>query len=114
MRYNQLKEFFLNKGYFNNDDYPCVFIRKSLTGFCIILVYVDGLNIIGTELDINKARDHLKTEFEMKDLCKTKFCLGLQLEHIHTGFSYINRLMSKKYLRNSVWIKSTRLKLLWS
>jgi hypothetical protein len=22
---------------------------------------------------------------EMKDLCRTKFCLGLQLEHLHTG-----------------------------
>jgi hypothetical protein len=40
-------------------------------------LYVDDLNIIGTELDINEARDHLKMEFEMKDLVKTKFCLGL-------------------------------------
>jgi hypothetical protein len=37
--------------------------------FCIISVYAD----------INEARDHLKTEFEMKDLVKTKFCLGLEL-----------------------------------
>jgi hypothetical protein len=45
-------------------------------------VYVDDLNIIGTELDINEARDHPKMEFEMKDLGKTKFCLDLQLEHL--------------------------------
>jgi hypothetical protein len=77
MWYNRLNEFLLNKGYFNNDDCPCVFIRKSLTGFCIISVYVDDLNIIGTEFNINEARDHFKTEFEMKDLGKTKFCLGL-------------------------------------
>jgi hypothetical protein len=85
MWYNRLKEFLLNKCYSNNDDCPCVFIRKSSTGFCIISVYVDDLNIIGTELDINEARDHLKTEFEMKNLGKTKFCLGLQLEHLPTG-----------------------------
>jgi hypothetical protein len=71
--YNRLKEFLLNKGYSNNDDYHYVFIHESTTGFCIISVYVDDLNIIGTELDINKARDHLKMEFEMKDLGKTKF-----------------------------------------
>jgi hypothetical protein len=47
MRYNRLKEFLLNKGYSNNDDYPCVFIKKSNIGFCIISVYVDELNIIG-------------------------------------------------------------------
>jgi hypothetical protein len=40
-------------------------------------VYVDDLNIIDTELDINEARDHLKTEFEMNDLGKTKFGLCL-------------------------------------
>jgi hypothetical protein len=77
MWYNRLKEFLLNKGYSNNDDCPCVFIHKSSTRFCIILIYVDDLNIIGTELHINEARDHLKTEFEMKDLGKSKFCLCL-------------------------------------
>jgi hypothetical protein len=77
MCYNRLKKFLLNKGYSNNDDCPCVFIRKSSTEFCIISVYVDDLNIIGTELDINEARDHLKAEFEMNDLGKTKFCLDL-------------------------------------
>jgi hypothetical protein len=71
--YNRLKELLLNKVYSNNDDCPCVFIHKSSSGFCIISVYVDDLNIIGTELDINEARDHLKMEFEMNDLLKTKF-----------------------------------------
>ena len=54
-------------------------LKKSSTGFCIILVCVDDLNIIGNEPDVNEARHHLKTEFEMKDLGQTKFCLGLQL-----------------------------------
>jgi hypothetical protein len=51
MWYNRLKEFLLNKGYSSNDDFSCVFIRKSITGFCIILVYVDDLNIIGYTRD---------------------------------------------------------------
>jgi hypothetical protein len=55
MWYNRLKEFLLNKGYYNNDDCHCVFIHKSSTRFCIISVYVDDLNIIDTELDINEA-----------------------------------------------------------
>ena len=76
MWYNQLKEFHLGKGFSNNDDYPCVFIKKSLSVFCIISVYVDDLNTIGSTRDIDEARNHLKTESEMKDLGKTKFCLG--------------------------------------
>jgi hypothetical protein len=95
-----LKEFLLNKYYSNNDNCPCVFIRKSLTRFCIISVYVDDLNIIGTELNINEARNHLETEFEMKDVCKTKFSLGLQLEHLPTGIlvhqsAYVQKVLEK-------------------
>jgi hypothetical protein len=85
MWYNRLKEFLLQKGFSNNDDCPCVFIKKSSTGFCIISVYVDNLNIIGTQLDIDEAHNHLKMGFEMKYLGKTKFCLHLQLEHLPTG-----------------------------
>jgi hypothetical protein len=59
-----------------------VFIRKSSIGFCIISIYIDDLNIIGHAKDIDEARNHLKKEFEMKDLGKTKFCLGLQIEHL--------------------------------
>jgi hypothetical protein len=69
----------------NNDDCPCVFINKSDDGFCIISVYVDDLNIIRTTRDIDEAMAYLKAEFEMKNLGKTKFCLGLQLEHLPEG-----------------------------
>jgi hypothetical protein len=82
MWYNRLKEFFLNKGYSNHDDCPCVFIRKSTTEFCITLVYMDNLNIIDHIKDIDETRNYLKMEFEMKDLGKTNFFLGLQLEYL--------------------------------
>jgi hypothetical protein len=75
MWYNRLSEFLRLKGYTNNDDCPCVFIKKLSIGFCIISVYVDDINIIiGNEPDINEARHHLKTEFETKDFGQTKFC----------------------------------------
>ena len=59
MWYTRLKEFLIQKGYSNNDDCPCVFIKKSTNGFCIISVYVDDLNIIGNTQDIDEARNHL-------------------------------------------------------
>jgi hypothetical protein len=43
------------------------------------------LNIIGYTKDIDEARNHLITEFKMKDLDRTKFCLGFQLEHLQMG-----------------------------
>ena len=100
MWYNRLSEFLLSKGYSNNNDCPCVFIKKSSNGFCIISVYVDDLNIIGNATDISVARNHLMTEFEMKDLEKTKFSLGLQLEHFPSGIlvyqpAYIQKILEK-------------------
>ena len=62
-----------------------MFIKKSLNGFCVILVYVDDINIIGTCKEIEEASSCLKTEFEMKDLGKTKYYLSLQIEHLHEG-----------------------------
>ena len=43
---------------------------------------------------------YLKAEFEMKDLGKTKFCLGLQLEHLREGVfvhqsTYTKRVLEK-------------------
>jgi hypothetical protein len=67
-----------------------VFIRKSATGFCIILIYVNGLNIIGHTKDIDEAHNLLKTEFEMKDI------LVHMLEHLHMDI-LVHLLMSKKY-----------------
>ena len=100
MWFNRLSNFLLQRGYINNDDCPCVFIKKSNDGFCIISVYVDDLNIIGTTRDIEEAMAYLKAEFEMKDLGKTKFCLGLQLEHLPEGVfvhqsTYTKRVLEK-------------------
>jgi len=85
MWFNRLSNFLSKRGYTNNDDCPCVFTKKSTDGFCIISVYVDDLNIIGTTRDIEEASAYLKTEFEMKDFGKTKFYLDLQLEHLPEG-----------------------------
>ena len=100
MWFNRLSNFLLKRGYTKNDDCPYVFIKKSTYGFCIILVYVDDLSIIGTTRDIEEASAYLKTEFEMKDLGKTKFCLGLQIEHLPEGVfvhqsTYTKRVLEK-------------------
>ena len=97
---NRLSNFLLQRGYTNNDDCPCVFIKKSTDGFCIISIYVDDLSIIGNPKDIEEERNHLTTEFEMKDLGKTKYCLDLQLEHLPSGILvhqsvYIQKILEK-------------------
>jgi hypothetical protein len=53
----------------------CIHQKKFATEFCIISIYVDDLNIIDHTKDIDESHNHLKTEFEMKDLGKTKIFL---------------------------------------
>ena len=76
MWYNRLSKYLLKEGYANNPICPCIFIKKSKTGFAIIVVYVDDLNLIGTPKELIRMENYLKREFEMKDLRKTNFVLG--------------------------------------
>ena len=84
MWYNRLSEYLLKEGYANNPICPCIFIKKSEIRFAIIVVYVDDLNLIGTLEELTRTTKYLKKEIEMKDLEKTKFCLGLQIKHFPT------------------------------
>ena len=97
--YNRLSEYLLKEGYVNNPICPCVFIKKSETGFAIIAVYVDDLNFVGTPEELTKTAEYLKKEFEMKDLGKTKFCIGLQIEHFPNGVLVHQSTYIKKILK---------------
>ena len=106
MWYNRLTEYLAKNGFKNDDICPCVFIKKSASGFIIIAVYVDDLNIIGTPEEIPTIIKTLKEEFEMKDLGRTKFCLGLQIEHIKSGIfihqtTYTEKILKRFYMDNS-------------
>ena len=61
-------------------------------------MYVDDLNLVGTLEDLKKTADYLKNEFEMKDLSKTKFFFGLEIEHLPDGIlihqsTYIEKVL---------------------
>ena len=83
-----------------------MFIKKSLNGFCIISVYIDDINIIGTCNEIEETSSCLKTKFEMKDLGKTKYCLSLQIEHLLEGIFIHLSTYSKKVFERFCMDKS--------
>ena len=99
MWYKRLSTFLTNEGFKNDPISPCVFIKHSNLGFVIIAVYVDDLNLIGTRDEISKIACSLKNEFEMKDLGKTKFCLGLQIEHLKDGIFVHQSTYATKVLK---------------
>ena len=77
MWYQYLREFLLYHKFQNDQALPCIFILREKDGFVIIAIYVDDLNLVGTKDTIPRAIALLTSKFEMKDLGKTSFCLGL-------------------------------------
>ena len=63
MWYNHLSDYLINKQYMNNVICLCIFIKKTISEFVIIAVYVDDLNIIVTENEIHEVTVYLKEEF---------------------------------------------------
>ena len=111
MWYNRLSKYLLKEGYVNNVICPCVFIKRTKLGFTIIAFYVDDLNIIGTPIELYETISYLKKEFEMKDLGKTKLCLGFQVEHLSKGIfvhqsSYIEKVL-KRFIMDKAYPVST-------
>ncbi|KAL0439447.1 UNVERIFIED_CONTAM: Retrovirus-related Pol polyprotein from transposon TNT 1-94 [Sesamum latifolium] len=103
MWYNRLSEYLIKKGFCHNPISACLFIKRTELGFVIIAVYVDDLNMFGSPEEIRQAAGYLKSEFEMKDLGTTKYCLGLQFEHTKGGIfihqsNYIEKVVKRFHM----------------
>ena len=85
MWYNRLSEYLIKIRYINDPICLCVFIKQSKSRIIIVPVYVDDLNLMGTLEELQMTAECLKNEFEMKDLWKTRYCLGLQTKHKPNG-----------------------------
>ncbi|KAL0291394.1 UNVERIFIED_CONTAM: Retrovirus-related Pol polyprotein from transposon TNT 1-94 [Sesamum calycinum] len=106
MWYNLLSEYLIKKGFCHSQISPCLFIKRTESGFVIIAVYVDDLNIIRSPEKIRQAVDYLESEFEMKDLGTTKYCLDLQFEHTKGGIfihqtNYIEKVLKHFHMNNA-------------
>ena len=49
---------------------------------------MDDLNLIGTLEGLLETTNYLKKEFEMTDLGKTRYCLGLQIKYFSNGIFF--------------------------
>jgi hypothetical protein len=61
-----------------------------------------------------KAHNHLKKEFEMKDLGKINFYLGLQIEHLQTGIlvhqsGYIKKVLEKFNIDKAYLLRTSKI-----
>ncbi|RVW44711.1 Retrovirus-related Pol polyprotein from transposon RE1 [Vitis vinifera] len=80
-----------------------LFFHTSLLGIVILLVYVDGIIIIGTNCDlITKLQQLLYTTFHIKDLGQLTYFLGLEVHHRANGI-FVNQ---HKYIQDFITLAS--------
>jgi hypothetical protein len=58
MWYNRLSEYLINEEYKSNIISPYIFIKRSISSFTIITIYVDDLNIIGSPEETEKTKKY--------------------------------------------------------
>lgn len=91
--YHHLCHFLISQGFIHNPTLPCIFTLSSTTGFVILAVYVDDLNILGTPELCRHAHNILTKQFDMKFLGPTVFCLYKFIMSLMVEFYYISKLM---------------------
>ncbi|KAL0340066.1 UNVERIFIED_CONTAM: Retrovirus-related Pol polyprotein from transposon RE1 [Sesamum radiatum] len=75
----------------------CLFVRESVDGLIILLVYVDDVLIRGTsESQIVAVKQFFDSEFTIKDFGHAKYFLGLEIARLINGTS----VSQYKYIRN--------------
>ena len=62
-------------------------------------MYIDDLILVWTPKEITR-KNYLKNEFKMKDLIKTNFCFGLQIEHFSNKLLVHQLTYIKKTLKH--------------
>ena len=97
--YYHLCHYLISQGFIHNIALPCIFTYCTKTGFVILVVYVDDLNIIETPNMCKFAQDILTKTFDMKCLRPTTFCLGLQVQYTSNGIFLHQQVYVQKVLR---------------
>ena len=62
-------------------DDNCVYSKKVGNHFIYVVLYVDGMLLVGNNMDVIKeVKSHLSSKFDMKNLGATNFILGMKIK----------------------------------
>ena len=97
--YKKFDAFMTRAGFTKSKYDHCVYLmRLSNNSFVYLLLYVDDILITAKEIsEVNKLKEKLSKEFEMKDLGAAKKILGMEIQR--------NRRARKLYLSQSKYIE---------
>ena len=85
----KLHNFLIANNYQPSSVDPCIYLRRTDTGFVAIAVYVDDLAIFSSDDQLlSDTKECLMNRFKMKDLGEISRYLGLEVERTDTTFTY--------------------------
>ncbi|CAL9001424.1 unnamed protein product [Prunus brigantina] len=88
---------------------PSLFVRHSDSEVVILLLYVDDIILTGSnEKMVQLVIDELSSVFEIKDLGKLKFFLGLQVSYASNSDIFVNQSKYAKELLHKAGMHSCR------
>ena len=80
MRYQKFETYILGLGVVRSKADHCVYSKHISDHFINIVLYVDGILLIGNNEDVIKeVKSELSSIFDMKDLGATNFILGMEI-----------------------------------
>jgi len=107
--YKKFNEFMSNSRFNRCDMDHCCYVKKYTNSYVILAVYIDDMLIAGSSMEeINRLKQQLAENFEMKDLGLAKQILGMRiLRNRLEGIlkfpqkKYIHKLLDRFYLEDS-------------
>jgi Reverse transcriptase (RNA-dependent DNA polymerase) len=100
--YGQLSTALFKIGYKRSAADSSLFTLVTKRGIVVILIYVDDLVITGSDqIGINALKEHLRSEFDIKDLGKLRYFLGIEIARSHKGLFMSQRKYILDLLRET-------------
>ena len=96
--YKRIDSYFLKNGFERSENEPTLYVKRHDSGdFCIVCIYVDDMIYLGSsESLVDEFKLCMEKEFEMTDLGKLQFFLGLEVKQGEDGIFVSQR----KYARD--------------
>lgn len=90
--------FFSNLVFIEQISNHAMFVKSPSTGYVIIIVYVDDIVIVGSNVSgINETKKWLHSQLHKKDLGKLQNFLGIVMSRNKHGLLLVNKSMQRTW-----------------
>jgi hypothetical protein len=84
----KLRDEMMFHGFTPSKHEPCLFVKTESSGPVYVMVHVDDTLVIGERAAVDKAKQQMKSMFEIKDMGAASFFLGMKItRHADGGYS---------------------------